>query len=70
MVIAGLGGRHRRRMRRGALISGSVAWNNPAAAEHAGGHQVDLIPMPDLLESNGMLAFDSSDNGLGTGFLM
>jgi hypothetical protein len=29
-----------------------------------------LIPIPDLLESNGVLAFDSSDNGLGTRFLM
>jgi hypothetical protein len=27
-----------------------------------------FIPIPDLLESNGALAFDSSDNGLGTGF--
>jgi len=29
-----------------------------------------LIPIPNLLESNGVLAFDSSDNGLGAGFLM
>jgi len=31
---------------------------------------VHLIPIPNLLESNGVLAFDSSDNGLGAGFLM
>ena len=29
-----------------------------------------LIPIPDLLESNGVLALDSSDTGLGTGFLI
>ena len=30
----------------------------------------ELIPIPDLLESNGVLALDSSDTGLGTGFLI
>jgi len=31
---------------------------------------IALIPIPDLLESNGVLALDSSDTGLGTGFLI
>jgi hypothetical protein len=47
-------------------------WNFPATCNHggAGKWRPELIPIPDLLESNGVLALDSSDTGLGTGFLI
>jgi hypothetical protein len=44
-------------------LANDIAGNDRALMGH-------VIPIPDLLESNGVLALDSSDTGLGTGFLI